>query len=535
MGIPQRPLAVCATAAATALATVAAAALFTAAAGEGVNGTGTATWTSVTDSVGLVTSPSAKWGGALIADLDGDGWYDLVLNNHDQTTLQLFWNNRNGQFTRAEDPLPFLIDAHGMTAGDIFLTGSSDFIVMQGGANGGAPATPRLLRSLGSSRKLVQAQRATTLEADTGGRGRTPLLVDMDGDGDLDLILLNYVVSPEASGPRQRVYENRNGVYVRRNDSGLEDANVERAILTDLNGDGWMDVVAFPFLRIYIATGPFTFVDRTYDWLRGIPNRGSIGTSVWAAAELDVNGDGRWDLYLARRWQSDVLLINDDNSRFVVAPPPAGKNRGHSDVTVGDFNNDGATDVFLSYSAEPVADGGAVARPDVLLTGDGQGGFTASTDHGANQVSLAAGDSVQAFDYDLDGRLDLLVGAGDEVVGRGPLGSWSLFANTSPQPADGGGHWLLVDVGRSPNRKAAPSNALVTVTAAYADGKGTTRSIVRRVGGAGGSGISDDLRIVHFGLGDRDTIEELTVEWSDGSSVERTDVPVDARYVVTTV
>jgi len=535
MGIPQHPLAVYATAAATALATVAAAALLTAAAGEGVNGTGTATWTSVTDAVGLETSPSTKWGGALISDLDGDGWYDLVLNNHDQTTLQLFWNTRNGRFTRAKDPLPFLIDAHGMAAGDIFLTGSSDFIVMQGGANGGAPATPRLLRSAGRRRKLEQAQRATTLEADTGGRGRTPLLVDMDRDGDLDLILLNYVVSPKASGPRQRVYENVNGVYVRRNDSGLEDANVERAILTDLNGDGWMDVVAFPFLRIYIATSPFTFADRTYHWLRDIPNRRSIGSSVWAAAELDVNGDGRWDLYLARQWQPDVLLVNHGNSRFVAAPPPAGKHRGHSDVTVGDFNNDGATDVFLSYAAEPVAAGGAVARPDVLLTGDGDGGFTASTDHGANQVSPAAGDSVQAFDYDRDGRLDLLIGAGDEVAGRGPLGSWSLFANTSPLPDDGGGHWLLVDVGRSPNRRAAPSNALVTVTAASADGTGSTRSIVRRVGGAGGSGITDDLRVVHFGLGDRDAIEELTVEWSDGSTATWTDVPVDARFVVTAV
>eukprot|EP00168_Porphyra_purpurea_P020997 TRINITY_DN909_c0_g2_i1.p1 TRINITY_DN909_c0_g2~~TRINITY_DN909_c0_g2_i1.p1 ORF type:complete len:536 (+),score=176.69 TRINITY_DN909_c0_g2_i1:1144-2751(+) len=535
MGIPRHPLAACATAAATALATVAAAALFTAATGEGVNGKSTATWTDVTDAVGLHTSPAAKWGGGLIADLDGDGWYDLVLNNHDQTTLQLFWNNRDGGFTRAPDPLPFLIDAHGMAAGDVFLTGSSDFIVMQGGANGGAPATPRLLRSSGRSRVLEQAQRATMLEDDTGGRGRTPLLVDMDRDGDLDLILLNYVVGPEASGPRQRVYENRNGVYVRRNDSGLENANVERAILTDLNGDGWMDVVAFPFLRIYIASSPFTFVDHTDIWMRAIPDRGSIGTSVWAAAELDANGDGMWDLYLARRWQPDVLLLNAGNSGFAVAPPPAGPLRGFSDVTVGDFNNDGATDVFLSYAFEPPAHGGAVARPDVLLTGNGHGGFTPSTDHGANQVSPAAGDSVQAFDYNLDGRLDLLIAAGDEVVGRGPLGTWSLFDNTSPLPADGGGHWLLVDVGRSVDRRAAPGNALVTVTAGYADGKGKPHTFMRRVGGAGGSGITDDLRIVHFGLGDRDTITELKVTWSDGSTATRTVVPVDTKFAVTAV
>jgi len=543
-------------------AVVAVAAVLTAArpaAAQGVSNAPHARWTDVTNFSGLATAPSTKWGGALISDLDGDGWYDLVLNNHDQTNLMLYWNNRNGSFVRGTDPLPvpspqpafrrgqnplpFLIDAHGLTAGDIFLTGSSDFIVMQGGANGGAPATPRLLRSSGRSRMLVQAQRATTLEADTGGRGRTPLLVDMDGDGDLDLILLNYVVGAGAPGPRQRVYENRDGVYVRRNDSGLENANVERAILTDLNGDGLLDLVAFPFLRIYIATGDLTFEDRTLDWMRFVPNWGRVGTNVWAAAELDANNDGRWDVYLAKNQDQDAMLLNIDNEFFRLAPWTsfAADSRGHGDVTVGDFNNDGATDVFLSYAvpappmgAAPAEPRPAVAREDVLLTNGGSANFTLTVSHGANQVSQAAGDSVQAFDYNLDGRLDLLIGAGDEVIGRGPLGTWSLFANTILLPAVGGNHWLIASVGRSPNRRAAGTNAELMLTVAFPNGQDQL-SLMRRVGGAGGSGTSEDLRLVHFGLGRRTQVVRLTVRWSDGTTVTRTDVPIDTVYTVTAV
>eukprot|EP00168_Porphyra_purpurea_P020996 TRINITY_DN909_c0_g1_i3.p1 TRINITY_DN909_c0_g1~~TRINITY_DN909_c0_g1_i3.p1 ORF type:complete len:561 (+),score=233.48 TRINITY_DN909_c0_g1_i3:289-1971(+) len=526
---------------------------------QGVDNAAHARWADVTNVSGLVTAPATKWGGALIADLDGDGWYDLVLNNHDQTNLMLYWNTRNGTFARGadplpgpapqpafaagRDPLPFLIDAHGLTAGDIFLTGSSDFIVMQGGANGGAPATPRLLRSSGRSRVLEQAQRATMLEDDTGGRGRTPLLVDMDRDGDLDLILLNYVVGAGAPGPRQRVYENHDGVFVRRNDSGLENANVERAILTDLNGDGRLDVVAFPFLRIFIATGNFTFEDRTVEWMRLVPNRGRVGTNVWAAAELDADNDGRWDVYLAKNQDQDAVLLNVDNEHFRLAPFTsfAADSRGHGDVTVGDFNNDGATDVFLSYAvpappmgATPAGPRPAVAREDVLLTNGGAANFTLTVSHGANQVSPAAGDSVQAFDYNLDGRLDLLIGAGDEVFGRGPLGTWSLFANTIYLPAVGGNHWLIASVGRSPNGRAAGTNAVLSLTAALPNGQ-EELSLLRRVGGAGGSGTSGDLRLVHFGLGRRTQVVRLTVRWSDGSAVTRTDVPVDTVYTVTAV
>lgn len=502
-----------------------------------------ATWTAAGAAAGIDGEVSTKWGGALIADLDGDGWDDLILNNHDKTPLRLYWNTRRGDeaeeqpsthFVRAPDPLGFLIDAHGQTAGDIFLTGTAASVVMQGGANGDEPATPRLLRSYGDNRRaLVQAQRMTGLEGDSGGRGRSPLLVDLDGDGDLDLITLNYEDKP-APGPRQRVYENVGGKFVRRHGTGLEEAGVEYAILTDFDNDGRMDVVAFPYFRLYRATGDFAFADVTDEWMRRVPGGADAGRFTSAAAELDANNDGLWDLFLARKAQPDVLLLNA-GSFFISAPLPPTSTH-HGDVTVGDFNNDGAVDIFLSSAATATS---ARLRRDVLLSGDGRGGFTLApaAAHGVAVRTAAGGDSVQAFDVDRDGRLDLLVGSGGEVAAFGPPGGWDLFLNAIPLPTQGGGHWLAVSVGRSVGRSAAASGASLRLTVDTHEGDDAEdrprRTLHRRVGGAGGSGSDDCLRVVHFGLGTADRVVELSVRWTDGSVMVRRDVPIDSLYTAT--
>ena len=427
--------------------------------------TADATWQDWTPASGLPRNNRVKYSGSLIADMDGDGWYDLVLNNHDQTRLQVFWNNRRGRFVRGQDPLPYRMDAHGMAAGDLGGAAGADWVVMQGGSNGATPAAPRLLRTRGSARRLVQGQRRAGVDgAASAGRGRTPLLVDLDGDGDLDLVLLNYDLAAGDWGPRQKVYENIGaGIFRQRARTGLEDLTVERAIVADLNGDGRLDIVAFPYLRLLLSTGPFSFKDVTVRWLRSIPNWSALRYGVIAVAEVDVDNEGVADLYLCRHPRQDVLLRNR-GFRLAASPAgavPAGTTSG--DVTVGDFNNDGHLDLFLSH-ASGTANGRPGWRPDRLLTATGDGRFRASTAHGATQWTSAPGDSVQAFDYDRDGRLDLLVGGGDEVTAwrgtTGVPGPWSLFTSTIPRPgAVGGNHWIALSVGRSPSGKGAAGGA----------------------------------------------------------------------------
>lgn len=491
-----------------------------------------ASWKDVTKKLGLPTKDQVKYGGALVADIDGDGWYDLVLNNHDQDNLHLYWNNKGARFTRGTDPLPYRIDAHGLAAGDLGGSlGAADFIVAQGGSNGNRPSPPRLLRTKGSKRKLLQGHRVAGLGTASSGRGRTPLLVDLDNDGDLDLILLNYELSSGDKGSRQKVLENTGeGQFNMRSGTGLESKAVERAILLDLNGDGRLDIIAFPYMRILLATGNFRFVDVTLQWLSPVRDWNSIRFAVRAAAAIDMSNQGRSDLYLCLYPRPDVLLLNR-GTHFVASPAGAVPD-GHSsgDVTVGDFNNDGYLDLFTSHPMG-TANGRPAWRPDALLTANGDGTFARSIDHGAKQWTAAPGDSVQAIDYNLDGKLDLLVGGGSEVtVWRnvtGVPGPWSMFANE----ASNVGRWITLGVGRSPSGRAAAGGATVRLRAG---GGGVARATYhRRVGGGGGGSTTDELRLVHFGLGRSNWVEEVVVQWTNGEKFVRRGLAVNKVVTLT--
>src|SRR5690606_26285623 len=110
----------------------------------------------------------------------------------------------------------------------------------------------------------------------------------------------------------------------------------------------------------------------------------------------------------------------------------------------GDFDNDMAQDIYL------VCRGGAQHLPDLLLENDGNGNFI-EVDSGASGITGLAvtdgagtGDSVVSLDYNLDGRLDLMVSNGlnlypiarPDIIEGGVGGPYQLFENQTS-----GGNW----------------------------------------------------------------------------------------------
>lgn len=254
------------------------------------------TFINVTNSVGIVDQTSLKYGGPSIADLNNDGSYDLVLNNHNDSPSKLYWGSAGGTFTKQNPDLSLfdLMDLHGSAPGDYDNDGDLDLLMTIGGGNGTNPTPPILYRNDGGV--LTQVQTSVGITA--GARGRSPRWSDMDNDGDLDLMLINAAGSNGSNGEQHLFYENMgNGTFQIKNIPGIETDGTEKLLITDIDGDQIDDAIFLSPLTIWRGNGDFTFTDVSSSWLpSGLIN--NYGTT--AAVDIDMDNDGDLDIYLAQ-------------------------------------------------------------------------------------------------------------------------------------------------------------------------------------------------------------------------------------------
>lgn len=243
--------------------------------------------------VGLITEPSWKYGGPTVADIDQNGYYDLILNNHDKISTQLFLQKEKGQFVE-QTLFPFIADFHGTAAGDYDRDGDLDIINSRGGGNGTTPNPPYLARNDEGVFTEVSAEVGIT----TGARGRAVRWIDMDLDGDLDLMAINAEGINATDSIQHLFYENNGkGQFTTKRCAGLENAEGERVLITDLNNDFIDDVVLYTPLSIWLGNGDFSYTNVSDQWLG--TNRTPID-QINAITDIDLDNDGDLDLYLAR-------------------------------------------------------------------------------------------------------------------------------------------------------------------------------------------------------------------------------------------
>jgi hypothetical protein len=138
----------------------------------------------------------------------------------------------------------------------------------------------------------------------------------------------------------------------------------------------------------------------------------------------DFDNDGDQDLFILGGSASvDHLYINDGSGHFTDMGVSAGISRSHqgTGVAVGDYDNDGDLDVFVTSLGGP-----GIRQPgwNILWSNNGDGTFTdVALLAGVAYTSADVGESFGAAfgDYDLDGDLDLAV--------SGWLGGSKLFEN----------------------------------------------------------------------------------------------------------
>ncbi|WP_221074697.1 FG-GAP-like repeat-containing protein [Agarivorans aestuarii] len=243
------------------------------------------------DEIGLVTEDTYKYGGPSVGDINNDGHYDFVLNNHNYISTQLAMNNGDGTVTLS-DLFPNVQDFHGSALGDYTGNGELDIMVALGGANGTSPSSYVLLKNEGGT-----FTQATDTGITTPARGRAPRWLDMDLDGHLDLALIN-AKTPNYDGPQQLFYRNKgDGTFEEVRIPGIESAEAERALVLDFNNDGIDDILLFSPITLWQGNGNLGFTDVTAQWL---PEGAANAWQVQAVADVDVNGNGLFDLYIAR-------------------------------------------------------------------------------------------------------------------------------------------------------------------------------------------------------------------------------------------
>jgi hypothetical protein len=498
------------------------------------------TFTHYNGAFGKKYLPEALGPGVAFIDYDGDGWQDLFFTNgmdwpgqhHRTSTLHLFRNNHNGSFTDVTHAagLDVGLYAMGVAVGDYDNDGYDDLFVTTVGQS-------RLFRNDKGVFKDV------TKEAGLAGPNEfstSAAWVDFDRDGNLDLVVGNYVqwtpqtdlfctldgtnksyCTPESyKGASPRLWRNRgNGTFEDvTSKSGLFDPTSKTlgVAVLDVNQDLWPDLLFANDTqpnRLHINNGKGGFAER------GVPSgvafsedgvaRAGMGVD---AADYDRSG---YPSILITNFSNQMLALyhNEGNGLFVDEAPRSAVGRA-SLLTLGfgcfffDYDLDGWLDIFvanghLESDIERIQNRIKYAELPHMFRNEGKGAFVEATQFLGNAFRQPrVGRGAAYGDFDNDGDLDIVM-----TTNGGPA---VLLRN------DGGSnHGLRLRLeGTRSNRDGF--GAFVRVTAG-----GETQSQMLR---SGSSYLSQSERVLTFGLGSRTQADAIEIRWPSGQVDRMTNV-----------
>lgn len=231
-----------------------------------------------------------KWDAPVVADLDQDGYLDLLINDHG-FGIQVQWNNR-GKFAKPYDII--MGDLHGISVGDIDKDGNLEIIMSRGGGSGSNARNSKMYR-VTKQREFIEL--GDFKEPLAMMRGRTVAFIDGDNDGDLDLLNFAFPDGAKKGESENYVYENDGkGELTLHSNLPAIKVDGQKTIVTDFNGDNVFDIIMYGHgsVKAFKGNGDLTYQDVSK---KVFPKDIEDVTGI---AEIDFDNDGDFDLYITR-------------------------------------------------------------------------------------------------------------------------------------------------------------------------------------------------------------------------------------------
>lgn len=492
--------------------------------------------------------------GVALFDYDNDGWLDLFCvqdgpvhpgGTKPLPTHKLYRNNGDGTFTDVTKQVGLDVSGMGMgcAVGDYDNDGFDDLVVtyldhvslfhnVPDGKGG------RRFVDVTADSKISDPHWATSCAWG-----------DIDGDGLLDLYICNYVE--------------------------IDLKNYKPCISPETHTPYNCPPTVFPYTthKLFRNNGNGTFTDVSES--SGIASAKPGGGL--AVAFIDLDGDGKIDIYVANDMENAYLFKNMGGGRFKELGPqtgtalmPNGRRMAGMGIGVGDIDNSGRPSLLVSnYQDEPTMvflnRGNMIFREYSHPSGLGPASFKV----------LSFG--IDMLDADLDGNLDVVQANGHVIVndsarnapykqqaqlflgdgqahftevtdtagpffrekhlGRGlaigdfdndgkpdfVIGLNGETVRLLHNETDTTNHWLrleLIGDGKKSNRNAIGARVEIETGG---------RKLVRWVTG-GGSYLSASDRRLLVGLGKGTRAERVRVVWPSGQTQEYVDLPADSSW-----